>query len=165
MERELRNPALVNDTLSLIAEQRIEMKNVLNVDAAFTEGFKHYLMQLDYVSVKEDEIESLRKFIEQHLESTVGYWTEEEVENKALQWRSAQQAANTQPPTSPAYKPTNTTASWVSSPSASDQAEIAEKINKAKERIANITSINVAQALLTKICEKGDEWVLDIINS
>lgn len=165
MERELRTPALVNETLSLIAEQRIEMKNVLNVEAAFTEGFKNYLMQLDYVAVKEDEIESLRKYIEQHLESTVGYWTEEEVEKKALQWRSAQQAANTQPTASHTYIPANTPASWASNPSVSNEAELTEKRMLAKKRIGKISSIYAAQALLAKICDNCDEQILDIINS
>ena len=167
MERELRNPALVNETLSLIEEQRFEMKNILNVEAAFSEGFKNYLMQLSYVSVKEDEVEPLRKYIEQNLESTVGYWTEEEVEKKALQWRSVQQTVQIQHVPSTVHESASTTSTgWSSSPSVpSYQVDLAEKRNKAKERIANITDIHVAQALLTKICEKGDEWLLDMINS
>lgn len=51
-ERELRNPALVKETLELIGEQRMEMKNVLNVDTAFSEGFKAFLMQIDRVNIK-----------------------------------------------------------------------------------------------------------------
>lgn len=167
MERELRNPALVNETLALIDEQRFEMKNILNVETAFSEGFKNYLMQLSYVSVKEEEIESLRKYIEQNLESTVGYWTEEEVEKKALQWRSAQRTVQVQPVPSTVHEPAPTASTgWGSSPSVpSYQVDLTEKRNKAKERIANITDIHVAQALLIKICEKGDEWLLDMINS
>ena len=166
MERELRNPALVNETLALIEEQRFEMKNILNVEAAFSEGFKNYLMQLSYVSIKEEETETLRKYIEQNLESTVGYWTEEEVEKKALQWRSVQQTIKVQPTPSTVHEPTPTiSVGWSSSPSVPYQANLTEKRNKAKERIANITDIHVAQALLTKICEKGDEWLLDMINS
>lgn len=167
MERELRNPALVNETLSLIEEQRFEMKNILNVEAAFSEGLKNYLMQLSYVSVKEDEVEPLRKYIEQNLESTVGYWTEEEVEKKALQWRSVQQTVQIQHIPSTVHEPAPTTSTgWGSSSSVpSYQVDLTEKRNKAKERIASITDIHVAQALLTKICEKGDEWLLDMINS
>lgn len=39
-ERELRNPALVKETLELIGEQRMEMKNVLNVDTGFQRGLQ-----------------------------------------------------------------------------------------------------------------------------
>ena len=123
-------------------------------------------MQLNYVSVKEEETESLRKYIEQNLESTVGYWTEDEVEKKALQWRSVQQTIKVQSTPSIVHEPTPTiSAGWSSSPSVPYQANLTEKRNKAKERIANITDIHVAQTLLTKICEKGDEWLLDMINS
>lgn len=40
MERDLRNPALVKETIDLISELRIEMKNILNVDDVFSDGFK-----------------------------------------------------------------------------------------------------------------------------
>ena len=79
MERELRNPALVNQTLALIEEQRIEMKNILNVEEAFNDGFKNFLMQIEFVNVQEHEIGEVRDYIAGHLESTVGYWTEDEV--------------------------------------------------------------------------------------
>ena len=36
---------------------------------------------------------------------------------------------------------------------------------KAKENIAKISSLNVALALLNKLCDDGDEWLLDKINS
>lgn len=90
MERELRNPALVNQTLSLIEEQRIEMKNILNVDEVFNDGFKNFLMQIEYVNIQENEIEEVRNYITGHLESTVGYWTEEEVITSAKNWRLEQ---------------------------------------------------------------------------
>lgn len=93
MERDLRNPALVKDTIDLISELRFEMKNILNVDAAFSDGFKNYLMQLDFINIQEDEVDDVKHFIEQNLQSTVGYWTEEEVEKKALQWNSARSSS------------------------------------------------------------------------
>ncbi len=82
MERDLRNPALVKETIDLISELRIEMKNILNVDAAFSDGFKNYLMQLDFINIQESDVEEVKHFVEQNLQSTVGYWTEEEVEKK-----------------------------------------------------------------------------------
>lgn len=100
MERDLRNPALVKETIDLISELRFEMRNILNVDAAFSDGFKNYLMHLDFINIKEDEVDDVKHFIEQNLQSTVGYWTEEEVEKKALQWNSARNSStNGQPAT------------------------------------------------------------------
>ena len=46
-----------------------------------------------------------------------------------------------------------------------DYSVIAEKRKKAKEHIASISSLNVALALLNKLCDEGGEWVLDKINS
>lgn len=65
MERDLRNPALVKETIDLISELRYEMKNILNVDAAFADGFKNYLMQLDFVNIQESDVDDIKLFIEQ----------------------------------------------------------------------------------------------------
>ena len=75
MERELRNPALVNETLALIDEMRIEMKNILNVENVFTEGFNNFLKQIELINLRDEELGEVRKYIEQNLQSTVGYWT------------------------------------------------------------------------------------------
>lgn len=157
MERELRNPALVNQTLSLIEEQRIEMKNILNVDEAFNDGFKNFLMQIEDLNIKEDEIEEVRSYITGHLESTVGYWTEEEVNTSALKWRLKKQNLSVEPtpvePSQPNKQP-------VINPDV-----VSEKRLKAKERISKISSLDEAKDILLKLCDTNNEWLLDKINS
>lgn len=172
MERDLRNPALVKETIDLISELRFEMRNILNVDAAFSDGFKNYLMHLDFINIKEDEVDDVKHFIEQNLQSTVGYWTEEEVEKKALQWNSARNSSTNGQPATYGYhrqqgngmasEPSigNTTQTFHTDPNA-----LVEKRRRAKERIANIGSLRYAKVLLTKLCDEGGEWVLDKINS
>ena len=171
MERDLRNPALVKETIDLISELRYEMKNILNVDAAFSDGFKNYLMQLDFINIKEDEVDDVKHFIEQNLQSTVGYWTEEEVEKKALQWNSyrnssvsGQHATNSdgwQLSGNMASKPSDNTAQT----SGIDSAALEEKRKQAKNHIASITTIDDAKALLNRLCDECGELLLDIINS
>lgn len=171
MERDLRNPALVKETIDLISELRYEMKNILNVDAAFSDGFKNYLMQLDFINIKEDEVDDVKHFIEQNLQSTVGYWTEEEVEKKALQWNSyrnssvsGQHATNSdgwQLSGNMASKPSDNTAQT----SDIDSAALEEKRKQAKNHIASITTIDDAKALLNRLCDECGELLLDIINS
>lgn len=39
-------------------------------------------MQLEFVNIQESEVGEVKLFIEQNLQSSVGYWTEEEVEKK-----------------------------------------------------------------------------------
>ena len=171
MERDLRNPALVKDTIDLISELRFEMKNILNVDAAFSDGFKNYLMQLDFINIQEDEVDDVKHFIEQNLQSTVGYWTEEEVEKKALQWNSARSSsANGQQKTNGngwqqsndivSEPPTNNTVQT----SYTDSNALEEKRKQAKKHISSIVSLDDAKALLTRLCDECGEWLLDKIN-
>ncbi len=168
MERDLRNPALVKETIDLISELRFDMKNILNVDTAFSDGFKNYLMQLDFVNIQENEVEEVRQFIEHNLQSTVGYWTEEEVEKTALRWRSKQM-----PPRQPsASQPVS---QLVGSSIASklpveipvtpiDTDTVTKKRKQAKEHIANIATLDAAKTLLNRLCDECGEWLLDMIN-
>lgn len=153
------------------------MKNILNVDAAFSDGFKNYLMQLDFINIQENEVDEVKHFIEQNLQSTVGYWTEEEVEKKALQWNSARSSsANGQQKTNGnGWQGDN---GWqqsndiVSEPPANntvqtpytDSNELEEKREQAKKHIASIVSLDDAKALLTRLCDECGEWLLDKIN-
>ena len=170
MERDLRNPALVKETIDLISELRIEMKNILNVDAAFSDGFKNYLMQLDFINIKEDEVDDVKHFIEQNLQSTVGYWTEEEVEKKALQWNSARNSsANGQQKTNGGWQQSNDIVSELPAnntiqTSYTDSNALEEKRKQAKKHIASIVSLDDAKALLTRLCDECGEWLLDKIN-
>lgn len=160
-ERDLRNPALINETLALIGGLRFEMTNLFKVEAAFTEGFKEYLKQVPYVNVQDSETENLWQYIEKHLESTVGYWTAEEVEKTALQWRaSLSTPAPTQPTSVAPIDPANPSVDQ----SSADPVVVDNKRDKAKSRIADM-NIDDAKALLMKLCERGNEWVLDMINN
>lgn len=170
MERDLRNPALVKETIDLISELRYEMRNILNVDAVFSDGFKNYLMQLDFINIKEDEIDDVKHFIEQNLQSTVGYWTEEEVEKKALQWNSARNASSgNQPSTNGNDWQSGGNSSSVppfsNTPQAPNANVLEEKRKQAKNHIAGITTIDDAKALLNRLCDECGELLLDMINS
>ncbi len=161
-ERELRNPALVNDTLQLIEELRFDMKNVLKVHRAFSDGFNEFLTQIPLINVYIDEVEDVKQYVEQNLESSVGYWTEEEVREKARDWRLSKQQEK-QVDSVVQESPTKTINSINSHPS-QDSEDISRKRNKAKTRIAEINDINDAKAILNRLCDKGNEWVLDVIN-
>lgn len=171
MERDLRNPALVKETIDLISDLRYEMKNILNVDAAFSEGFKNYLMQLDFVNIQEDDVDEVKHFIEQNLQSTVGYWTEEEVEKKALQWKSSKATAAQGQQDATAYGSQQdvgvaaeplVAAGWKTS--SADPIDLDVKRQLAKMHIASIVTLDDAKALLNKLCDEGGEWLLDKIN-
>ena len=157
MERELRNPALVNQTLALIEEQRIEMKNILNVEEAFNDGFKNFLMQIEFVNVQEHEIGEVRDYIAGHLESTVGYWTEDEVIKSVKDWRLEQTILVEHPVSEPSDIELEFPVVNIDT--------LNDKRKKAKDRIAQISSLVEAKEILLKLCETSSEWLLDKINS
>lgn len=161
-ENDLRNPALVMETIDLISELRIDMKNILNVDAAFSDGFKNFLMQIEFANIEEDEVDEVKHFIEQNLQSTVGYWTEEDVEKKALQWKSSKPL---KPEPQPLHNPDKGEDSQSNDDSSENQNSLAEKRKLAKSHIASISTLDDALALLNKLCDEGGEWLLDKINS
>lgn len=170
-ERDLRNPALVNETLQLIEEQRYEMKNILKVDAIFTEGFNNFLKSVELVHIKDDEIDDVRKYIEQNLQSTVGYWTEEEVTTAATHWRLWQQ--NLQNGQDDQGSETGSHSSLGSSstgqgdsasePSVASVALYAKR-RRAKKLVARLRSLDEAKDLLNKVFDLAGEWLLDKIN-
>lgn len=162
-DRELRNPALVNETLKLLEAWRIDLKNILNVDAVFQEGFNSFLMQIDRIELKAEELEEVKTYVRRHIESTVGYWTEEEVTNAAKNWRLEQQNHSVFTPES-SLGCNNPQSSTAISGGLSDSRIIEEKRAKAKARIFGLNSLEEAKALLMRLCEDGNEWILDKLN-
>lgn len=167
-DRDLRNPALVNETLKLLEAWRIDLKNILNIDAVFQEGFNSFLMQIDRIELKPEEIEDVKTYVKGHLESTVGYWTEEEITNAAKNWRLEQQYPAFTPgmPSggNASQNPTPTPAPATTPSGFSSYQIVEEKRAKAKIRISELTSLDEAKALLMSLCEEGDEWILDKLN-
>ena len=93
------------------------------------------------------------------MESTVGYWTEDEIKNAAKNWRLEQQNPALPPGTPSGGNAPATTPSGFSS-----YQIIEEKRAKAKTRISELTSLDEAKALLMGLCEEGNEWILDKLN-
>ncbi len=151
-ERELRDQDLIKETLSLIGDLRIDMKNILNVDSFFIEGFKQYLVNLDCVDIKDTEVNDVRKYLDEHLESSVGYWTEDEVEKKVLQWRASKNTEQTKP-TSP-----TTTTKEPPTPVSKDK-----RIN-ARRSVESLDNLEKAKNILLKLCDYGDDLTLNLIN-
>lgn len=90
-EKDQRNVQLVTDTLGLIDRYRIDFQNMLAKEGAFANGFHHFLLQQENIQLREEEIGEAKTFIRQNLQSTIGYWTEQEVADKLKDWRLDQQ--------------------------------------------------------------------------
>lgn len=163
-ERELRNPALVNETLKLIDEQRMDVMNILNVENVFIAGFHHFLLNLPIVNIQEDELEEVMEYIQGHSESSVGYWTEQAVIDHAKDWRLKKVSQT--PPIEP---PSNGDADIISgddsvehgTSSQNDETDKLEEMReKARKRIEQIQTLEEAKELLFNLCKDGTESFL-----
>lgn len=125
-------------------------------------------MQIDRIELKLEEIEDVKTYVKGHLESTVGYWTEEEITNAAKNWRLEQQYPAFTPGTpsggNASQNPIPASVPATAPSGFSSYQIVEEKRAKAKIRISELTSLDEAKALLMSLCEEGNEWILDKLN-
>lgn len=86
-EKELKNPALVNETLSLIDQYRLDIPDIMAKAGNFKNGFECFMLAQSTIKIQVDEIDSAYEYVKKHLESTVGYWSENEVVLALKDWR------------------------------------------------------------------------------
>lgn len=92
-EKDIRNPALVKDTLDLIDGYRADIPDILSKPGNFENGFFNFLRSQESIKLQDSELGSAYDFIKKHLESTVGYWSENEVAVTLKDWRIAENEA------------------------------------------------------------------------
>lgn len=92
-EKDIRNPALVKDTLDLIDGYRADIPDILSKPGNFENGFFNFLRSQEGIKLQDSELGSAYNFIKKHLESTVGYWSENEVAVTLKDWRIAENEA------------------------------------------------------------------------
>lgn len=159
----LRDIAFVGETVRMLENLAEDYKLIVRTQTAYTEGFRAFLSRVPKVGVKPEEYEAVWGYVRQHLEATVGYWTEDEVERKVLEWRmeqlTADQGMAAEPITPTPPQPAEPV---VVEPSPSDAERKAreQKREKALERINAITSLAAAKLILWKLAEEDSEWLL-----
>ncbi len=157
-ERELRNPALVTETLKLIDEQRMDMMNMLNVENVFSAGFHQFLLQLPIVKIQQDEVAEVLDYIFSHSESSVGYWSEQAVIDHAKDWRLKKI-----PQELPNESDSTNGDGGSDKKEPSDTVDI-DKLEKmrgiARSRVNLISNLDEAKNILLSLCNEGDEWLL-----
>lgn len=92
-EKDIRDPALVKDTLDLIDGYRADIPDILSKPGNFENGFFNFLRSQESIKLQDSELGSAYDFIKKHLESTVGYWSENEVAVTLKDWRIAENEA------------------------------------------------------------------------
>lgn len=89
----MKNPQLLNSTISGYEEQKLEWGNLLieNNGGNYKEGFDNFLKGVDIVNLQDWEIPEAMDYLQGHLEGEVGLWKELEVREKLKDWRISQQ--------------------------------------------------------------------------
>lgn len=88
--QDMKNPKLINDTLELIDRFRADIPDILAKVGNFRNGFENFLFAQSGIGLQPFEVEVAYDYIKKHLESTVGYWTENEVRSALKDWRIAE---------------------------------------------------------------------------
>lgn len=89
-ERDLKNPALVKDTLELLENYTVDLPDILSKPGNFRNGFDNFMLSQSGIGLQDFEVETAYDYVKKHLESTVGYWTEDEVTIALKDWRIAE---------------------------------------------------------------------------
>jgi hypothetical protein len=163
---DMRNPDLINKTLSSLEKYRFELGNILNSADSFKIGFTNYLKSINNVGLQDNEVEEANEYLKKHLQETIGLWTESEVSEKLTHWRlnklkeeKEEQQRKQEEILRNQEKNEGLKAGGV------DSSLYARKRRVASNKIKQIQSVSVAQRLLEDICDLGNETVLDIINN
>lgn len=88
--QDMKNPKLINDTLDLIERFRADIPDIMAKPGSFRNGFENFLLAQHGVGLQQNEVDDAYGYIKKALESTVGYWTEDEVKNALKDWRIAE---------------------------------------------------------------------------
>jgi hypothetical protein len=158
-ETDMRNPQLLSDTLDGIETYRFEMGNLLNQSDSFEKGFANYLKSIEIVNLQDIEIDEAKAYITKHLQGEIGLWTESEVENALKNWK----IEKINKPYNTGEEPDNSKGKGKGGDKPYNKYK--QKQHSAIDRIQQITDVNTAKRLLKRICESGNETILDIINN
>lgn len=150
------NPNLSAETAEGIKMYEFELKNLINVDKNFRDGFLAFLQTEETVKLKESEFDNAVHYISTHQQSEVGTWNESEVLTTLLKWRVA--TAPPTPPTTPhPYTPPTTPTPPVPSPVANQKRQLA------LAKVDSLGNVHQAKSILHRLVDLGYDAILDTI--
>lgn len=184
-ERDVKNVQLVKETLDLLENYRADIPDILSKPGNFENGFKNFLSQQEDVKLQESEVETAYEYIKKHLESTIGYWTEEEVAKALMSWRIAERDAieeerrrleeerrrqeeeerrrQEEEERKRLEEEARNAKDKARQELKGDPATVAKKKVSAREFIDNVDSVDELRSLLDAVINLGYEFVLDKI--
>lgn len=163
----MKNPQLLNNTISGYEEQKLEWGNLLieKNGGNYKEGFDNFMKGVEIVNLQDSEIPEAMNYLHGHLEGEVGLWKELEVREKLKDWRISQQ----QPPTDGATGGTQSggyggisTGEGGFTGVAEQPHDVTAKRNELTGKVKMIPS-NELKDIINEIIEKENGYVLDIL--
>lgn len=163
----MKNPALMTETLDLLKQYDFEFRSLLIVTDTqnnFIDGYEQFLFSQDKVSLKPNELDSAKLYIQQNMQAEVGLWTEPDVAEKLKDWKLSQM--------SPTNLSSQNTIHIVDKINLDKTNKVSEKnisyasqmkVAMARSKVDSIKSLDEAKRLLNRLTELGIEDVLEVL--
>lgn len=171
----VKKPQLMASAVLGLSQRRTDLGNLLLPQAdSFRKGFSAYLLSLDRITLKTEEVDGAYTYLKEHLAGTNSLWSEDQVEDSLRTMREEQQKrrieelerereqlrGQEQGKTLVLTEPDSGTNTEHTPPQ--DESQIQEKRQRAK-RVLVMASSGILKELLTDLCENADVRTLDII--
>ena len=152
----MKDPVLLDATLTGYDTLKTDFGNLLlPSEDNFRKGFNAYMKNVEFVNLKDEELDEALKYLQGHLESEVGMWTEGEVMDNLKNWRMSKNS-QPQPPKTVVYPPTTT-----NPPAVNDDPDgLKKKRTKAINRINNSEDLRQA---IENLINSENSYIIDIL--
>ena len=163
----MKNPMLISETSDLITQYDIDFRGMLLLSGGHNyleEGYVQFLFQQKMVNLQSKELEDAKRYIQMNMQAEVGLWTEAEVEDKLKNWRLSTLPHDPVPsqPSQPPLPHQSSIPSQSQFPSQQSTPSM-EKVKRARKRVDDIKSLDVAKRLLQRLTELGIGDVLEVL--
>lgn len=153
------NQNYIFEALDAIKTYQMDLSFAIHSPNSFDEGYKYYLMGIDDVFIKEEEVSEVRSYISSKMNPEVGFWNETDVRDKAKSWRLSKTMPQLDPQPNPqqaqlvTYDYPNFTNDGGTQPISQIRTQLVQKVNQ----IQDIDKIR--ELIIALIQEKliGDE--------
>lgn len=164
-----KNVQLVTSTLELIDRYRADFPDILNKENSFHNGFVNFLYSVEKVDLEHEEVEDAIDYLKKHLQTTTGYWTEDEVSVALRNWRIEKNAEiverRRREEEEKHRREVDKFADKADKYTAiiGDENKARSKKVDARELIDHISDPEMLRAIIDRIINLGYEQILDII--
>ena len=164
----MKNPQLLNETISNYEEQKYEWGNMLqeNNGGNYSDGFCNYMKSFETINLQDDEADEALEYLHGHLEGEVGLWKEDKVKDALKDWRIIKSKAANKGIGGSAFTGGGYTATGVvgvaSGIGAYSAVDVTKKRGELLDKLKFMPSTE-AKELLQELIEKEDGFILDTL--